>query len=242
VPRKMATPIPLILLPGLDGTGLLFEPFLAALPPTIAPIVVRYPGDRELSYAELLPFVTRAIPASGPFSLLGESFSGPLAIKVASARPAGLLGVILCATFVNSPWPILNPLIPIVARTLPFRLYFPYKMLKALIGRYSTAEYQAQLLAMRGSLRPSVMASRVRMVFRVDVREELRACGVPILYLQGSKDILVRPWNLRAIERLNSHVKVARIRSSHMILQRHPRKAVEAISSFVATLGATSFE
>jgi len=228
--------ISLILLPGLDGTGLLFEPLLAALPPTIKPIVVRYPGDRELSYAELIPFVMEALPDSGPFVLLGESFSGPLAVMVASARPRGLVGLILCATFVTSPWPILRPLIPIVARTLPFQLYFPYKRLKALLGSYCTPAHHALLLQMRGLLRPSVMASRVRMVFRANVQKELKECGVPILYLHASKDILVPPWNLRAIKRIDPNIEVAKISSSQMILQRHPTEAVEAIGAFFANL------
>jgi pimeloyl-ACP methyl ester carboxylesterase len=233
-------PIPLILLPGLDGTGLLFQPFLAKLPPTLEPVVIRYPGDRALSYAELVPFVMQALPTSGPYLLLGESFSGPLAIMIASMRPPGLAGLILCATFVTSPWPILNPLIPIVARTLPFQLYFPYKWFKAWLGGYSTPEHQALLRQMRGLLRPGVMASRVRMVFRVDVLEQLKACDVATLYLQATKDILVPPWNLRMIERINPRVKVATIPSSHMVLQRHPTEAVEIICNFASTLGTSS--
>jgi hypothetical protein len=35
----------IILLPRMDGTRLLFEPLLAALPDFMTPIVVRYPGN-----------------------------------------------------------------------------------------------------------------------------------------------------------------------------------------------------
>ena len=45
--------IPLVLLPGLDGTGLLFADFVANLASDIDPIVVRYPPDVPLGYAEL---------------------------------------------------------------------------------------------------------------------------------------------------------------------------------------------
>src|ERR1700749_187537 len=100
-----ARPISLILLPGLAGTGLLFQPLLAALPPNINPIVVRYPGDRDLTYEQLLPLALNAIPKTGPFLLLGESFSGPLATMIAAQPPTNLVGLILCATFVTRPWP-----------------------------------------------------------------------------------------------------------------------------------------
>src|SRR5271155_2151701 len=92
-------PVSLILLPGLDGTGLLFQPLVAALPAAIQPRIVRYPGHRHLTYHELLPLVMDALPQSGPFILLGESFGGPLATMVAAERPPGLVGLILCASF-----------------------------------------------------------------------------------------------------------------------------------------------
>ena len=47
----------LILLPGLDGTGIALRPFLAALPAEVKPIVISYPPDRPLSlgqHAELI--------------------------------------------------------------------------------------------------------------------------------------------------------------------------------------------
>ena len=40
----------LVLLPGMDGSGTLFEPFLRALPPDLPVKVLRYPGQDALSY------------------------------------------------------------------------------------------------------------------------------------------------------------------------------------------------
>src|SRR5262245_11899688 len=95
----------LLLLPGADGTGILFAPLLSALPPALQPLVVRYPPDQPLGYADLLPLVEEAVPASGDFLVLGESFSGPLALLLAARRPPGLRGVILCASFARNPLP-----------------------------------------------------------------------------------------------------------------------------------------
>jgi pimeloyl-[acyl-carrier protein] methyl ester esterase len=57
----------LVLLPGLDGTGDLFADFVSALPPTLDTKIARYPSERFLSYAELLPFVEAVIPRGRPF-------------------------------------------------------------------------------------------------------------------------------------------------------------------------------
>ena len=74
----------LLLLPGMDGTGRLFGPLLRALPPALSPVVVAYPVDQPYGYAELLPLVEAAAPAGAEFVVLGESFSGPLALLLAS--------------------------------------------------------------------------------------------------------------------------------------------------------------
>ena len=64
----------LILLPGLDGTGLVFEPLLKHLPATIEPVFVRYPGDTPMSFQEHIDFAGARLPDDKPFVLLAESF------------------------------------------------------------------------------------------------------------------------------------------------------------------------
>src|SRR5438477_10571709 len=95
--------VKLILMPGMDGTGELFAPLLRALGDSMESSVLQYPADEPLGYAELLPRVRAEIPRRAPFVLLGESFSGPLALMLAAEAPAGLRGVILCASFATSP-------------------------------------------------------------------------------------------------------------------------------------------
>lgn len=61
----------IVLLPGMDGTGALFSEFVAALPPGAETLVVSYPPDQAMGYAELEAFVSAKLPA-GTFILLGE--------------------------------------------------------------------------------------------------------------------------------------------------------------------------
>ena len=75
----------LLLLPGMDGTGDLFDAFVAALPATLDVVTVRYPAREPLGYAELQALARAAMPEKGPFVILGESFSGPIAISLAAA-------------------------------------------------------------------------------------------------------------------------------------------------------------
>jgi pimeloyl-[acyl-carrier protein] methyl ester esterase len=232
--------ITLVLLPGLDGTGLLFQPLLAALPASIKPIVMAYPGDRHLSYEELLPIVLNALPRSGWFILLGESFSGPLAVMAAASRPAGLVGLILCASFVTPPWPCVRPAISVCARALPFRLYFPFKRIKAQFGGVATSAYRNSLAEMCRIVEPDVIAARVRMVFGVDVREALRSCDVPMLYLCGTRDVVVPKRNLRIVQTIQTTIQVQAFAASHMVLQQRPVEVARAISAFASSLNSST--
>ncbi len=96
-------PLKIVLLPGLDGSGKMFQPLLPYLVPDFDPHVVAYPRAGSQSYASLLPFVRAELPQNEAFVLLAESFSGPLALQIAAERPPHLKGLILCASFLASP-------------------------------------------------------------------------------------------------------------------------------------------
>ena len=230
----------LVLLPGLDGTGVLMRPLLAALPREITPVVVTYPGDEPLGYAGLLPRAMAALPAGEPFVLLGESFGGPLALRVAAARPRGLAGVVLCATFVRSPHRGVPKWMHHAVQPAAMRLLPPFAQLKMMLGGYSTPELRALSAEALALVRPEVLAARLRDVLHVDVTGELTSCPVPVLYLRGRHDRVVPAHNLREIQRLRPSVEVAEIAAPHLLLQTQPAAAAEAIAAFVARCRAAT--
>src|ERR1700761_2625283 len=102
----MSTPT-LVLLPGLDGTGDFFRPLVETLDGSIPTRIVRYPVDGCYDYDTCRELVRRELPVNGSYVVLGESFSGPLAIELAAESPPGLAGVILSSSFVANPRPLL---------------------------------------------------------------------------------------------------------------------------------------
>lgn len=224
--------VSLVLLPGLDGTGILFGPLLQTLPSWIKPIVVRYPPDRFLTYSELLPLVVDALPRDGPFILLGESFSGPLAVMVATRRPAGLAGVILCASFVSNPRPIIGAFCRLLPLSFLFQMFPMVQRVKSRIGGYSSSELSRMLAEVHAEMRPEVMAARLRMVFRVDVREELSKSTVPLMYLSGGLDFVVPRRNLRIVRELVPAATSFTVAAPHMVLQSEPARAADVILEF----------
>jgi pimeloyl-ACP methyl ester carboxylesterase len=104
-----------VLLPGLDGTGDLFAPVVDALGPNVPTQIVRYPLSHASDYATCEAIARAALPIDRPYVLLGESFSGPIAVSIAATAPRGLRGLILCSTFVCNPHPYLRPLRPLLS-------------------------------------------------------------------------------------------------------------------------------
>ena len=228
----------LVLLPGLDGTGELFRPLLAELPGWIHPVVVSYPRERQLGYAELLPLAARSLPTDAPFVILGESFSGPLAVMLAAGKPAGLKGVILCASFVKKPFRTLPAWLGVLCIGPVFRLWPALLRLRSLPIRGELRGLLPLALAAIRSVRPEVVAARVRALMKVDVRAQLQAMPVPLLYLQALRDPLIRKHNAEEITRIRPDARLARIDTRHFLLQLEPKLAAAEIASFLETLPA----
>src|SRR5690349_8341153 len=90
-----------LLCPSLDGTG---ELFAGVTTPELELTIVEYPRDRPVPRAALIEAILAAVPSEGPVILVGESFSGPLALEAATRVPR-LAGVVLLASFATCPRP-----------------------------------------------------------------------------------------------------------------------------------------
>jgi pimeloyl-[acyl-carrier protein] methyl ester esterase len=230
------TDFTVVLLPGLDGTGTLFRPLLAHLPPNLRSLVVTYPTDELLGYEELLPRVLDVLPTSAPFVLLGESFSGPLVLMAAARSPVGLRGVILCASFVRNPLPAGSALLRHLVRGSCFRVAPEFARSWALLGRYATPSLRRLSSEAIDAVSPQVLAHRVRTVLNVDVRRELEACRVPVLYLRGTHDRVVGRRNMDEVIACSASATVEEIAAPHFVLQAQPGAAAAAVWKFLAAL------
>lgn len=97
--------ITLVLLPGLNGTAGLFNLLLSVATNEYELMVISYPTHQVKSYEELTAYVLEQVGSiQGRFVLVGESFSGPIAILLSAKNINGLIGAILVATFASAPY------------------------------------------------------------------------------------------------------------------------------------------
>ena len=91
------------------------------------------------------------------------------------------------------------------------------------------------LTAVRGaisSVQPGVLAARLRAVLHCEVRADLSQIAVPILYLQAKQDRLVSAACLEELRRIKPHMAVAELEGPHLLFQRQPQIAAEAVVKF----------
>jgi len=218
-----------LLLPGMDGTGELFASFARHLAPLLSPRIVKYPPQRALGYVDLERGV--GLPDE-PFAIVAESFSGPVGVRLAARHPDRVRALVLVASFVRSPAPVLARLgalvAPLLGGTAP-----DFALRWSLLGNDATGSEIAEIRALLRSVPPHVLARRLREIVEVDVSAEFAALRAPILIVAGTRDRLVSPRVVAHLRALRPDMDVCFLDAPHFVLQRKPVEAASAISQWL---------
>lgn len=208
-----------LLLPGLDGTGELFAPFVQVLPAGDEARVVRFaPG--EVDYEAILERLE--LPSEGEFMVVAESFSGPLGVMVA-ARCSRVRGLVLAASFAHNP-SRLTFFAPLV-RAAP-TLKLPWWLLRRfMLGDDASNAECAALGAVLTQLPRSTIAGRLSSVRRVDVRELLASLQTRVLLLRPERDRMIPASTFDTA----GVATVTIPNAPHLVLQRAPSACLAAI-------------
>ena len=217
----------ILLLPGMDGTGALLHPLAEMLRSHRSVHVISYPASKALGYDDLTTFVIESAP-KGRFVILGESFSGPIAIEVA-AREHRVAGLILASSFARHPIPSLfAPL----AQLIDLRWMPPAIVEAALLGSAAKLDVKERLGQALATASREILRVRASEALRVDKRSRLRTVTCPLLCLYGRFDRLVRRKCLDEIISSHPNAEVRVFDAPHMLLETHVFEAAEAITLF----------
>lgn len=228
----------IVLLPGMDGTGSLFAPFISALGSDFNFVTVCYPTTAGLGYKELEEIARRSLPSEAYFIILGESFSGPIAVALASTNPKGLVGLVLCSTFIQNPRPRLKGL-RVLTDLLPVKLapVFIYNFF--LLGRAATPSLESAIRAALSQVSGTAFRARLRAVLNVDVSAQMKMVRVPVLYLRALHDRLVPLSASSCVARIRPGTQVITVDAPHFLLQVAPREAASIVKTFANQVRST---
>ena len=218
----------LILLPGMDGTGILFKPLIEKLPKSLSTTVISYPLDDKLSYQDLVFFVKEYLPENENYIIVAESYSGPIAYLLAQEQPERLKLVIFVASFLKPPIPVLLKLLSIFPLEKLLDVKIPsfitrYLMLGAKIDKETLNLFNQTLEQVSGT----VLAKRFREIARLSC--ELKSMHIRSVYIQATNDKLVSSQNVDVFKQCCNELSVFRVPGPHFILQANPEDCARII-------------
>jgi pimeloyl-ACP methyl ester carboxylesterase len=221
----------LVLMPGLDGTGLLFERFVSALPPNIRTRIIEYPTIAA-SLEEHAALVAERLPVSSVV-LLAESFSGIVALYLLRKHHVLAEKVIFVASFGSAPRRYLRmllPFFPALAWSIPLIPGAAWRFF--CMGEGATPADIAWLKGVLTPVNPRVVAHRLKLVASAKIADAPRI-DVPAYYLQAEGDRLVPRGAAEHLRRLFSHFTLMRVPGPHFLLQASPSESAQLIAGIL---------
>jgi len=222
----------MILMPGFDGTGELFDPLVAALPPNYRPAVIRYRDERKLD--DYVDTVSAALPDEGAI-LVAESFSGPVALATMARHPTKIRCAVLCATFVESPFLSLTKL----ARFVPSAMFGLNIGHRAMLRQFCVDSQCDPALMDRAlkvikSIPAATVAARLNVLAGLQVRAHCRNIRTPTLILRATGDRLISPSRYDQLIASLPGALIGAVDGPHLLLQSRPKECARLIDEFVA--------
>lgn len=187
---------PLVLVPGMDGTGGLFFRQVPLLAQRFRVVTYRLRDDAPdmATLVDDLSHVVRSAAAPGaPATIVGESFGGTLALSFTLARPALVRALVVINSFARFlpqvlldlalagvglvPWNVM----PLVRRLTAFRMH----------SRFTHRTELRRFLEVTRATTRAGYAGRLRILKRYDVRARLGEIRAPTLFVASDRDHLI---------------------------------------------------
>ena len=212
----------------MDGTGELFERFIATAPAGLRLVPLRLP---QLADYDSLERALREQLPDGDFSIVAESFSGPLAIRLAARAGQRVHALVFSNAFADRPRSALYALLP---WALAFRFPAPRWIIRRyLLGGFINHENLGAVRKAAEQVSAPLMARRLIATLRVNDLTTLRQLDLPMLYLRGTEDRLVLESSVQAMERACPWIIRHDIAAPHLLLQTVPEGAWLHIDPFI---------
>lgn len=185
-----------VYVPGIDGTGSLFyrqRPVLKAAGYRVATYRLRDEAPSMKTLVQDLDNVLVSIGASGPVTLMGESFGGALSLSYAAARPDRVERLVILNSFPFFKPQLRLKLAVVGLQAVPWKTMELVRRVTAfrLHSNHTHAAEMKRFLELTAATTKRGYINRLRILMRYDVRDRLPSLEVPVLFLAADRDHLV---------------------------------------------------
>ncbi len=217
----------LVLIPGMDGTGRLFQWILPYLEPDIS--VLPLPSSENQQYAHLASDIMSQLPREDCILLL-ESFSSGLAsILVESAQ--NVRGVIFVAGFLSAPYERVCR----IAKHIPISKIVSVPPVSWIFRKVFAGGVDDRVFSVIVDTVDAVPSFLIkeRLCSVIDLKLPDRQFEVPTLCLQGRYDFFSCEKKYHEITSVFKNTSRSLLPASHFVLQTLPKESAMRINIFV---------
>ena len=209
----------IVLLPGLDGTGDLFAPFLEEMGNDNAQ-VLPLPMTGKQDYVTLTTYVEELLP-NEPFILVAESFSGPIAARICLREIDNLKGIFFVATFLSNPNPFLLSIVKFFPLKFLAKMPFSSVALRKFLLGNKADEHLLNLFRNALEKVPSdILKARLRTL--ETVRLNISNISIPTCYIFPDNDRLISKSKVSEFKACFNTIEIKSFEGPHFILQSNP--------------------
>lgn len=213
----MTPDMPVVYLPGIDGTGrLLYRQ--ERLDAEFAVRCVSYPQDDSHTYADLVRLGVRALEETGPGVVLAESFGGAVALMVALERPDLVRRLVLVNTFARYPRRLFIDAAGLVGPWLPMKPSHPAtRALRGLFffGPGIPKEEQSAWWDRTADVPLRVYGHRMRLLRDIDLLPRLGDVQAPAVVFTSPNDWVVPAPAGRLLAKRLPRAKLVALSAGH---------------------------
>ncbi|GIX21925.1 MAG: hypothetical protein KatS3mg121_0708 [Gammaproteobacteria bacterium] len=217
------------MLPGFDGTGLLFRPLTEAFGYRCRTTSLCY--EDELTLEDHLASVSAQLPPRNVI-LLAESFSTPIALHLMARQPARFRAAILVVGFARNPFG--NWLGRWVADSFLGDNALETLLLNRCCDRDDVPPRVCELVREAQQwVSAAMVRARVHLVAGLDNPPDLSRIAAPVLYIRAKRDKLVSARLREELFEGLPQIALKAVDGPHLVLQTHPRACADAILNFL---------
>ena len=223
----------LVLMPGLDGSGALFAAIEACIADDWKRKSICYPADLPADIEAYVSYAERALEAERTVVLVAESFSAPIAIRLAHRLGRRVKALVLCASFATRPHVLVEWASRCPEALLERLARQRWAMRWFCIGRRAPKTVLSAVEAQLRQLAGRTIKRRLRMLVTPDAASTFARLDIPVLLLQPTRDRLLDPWAPKRLEKLAPAARIERLNGPHFLLQAEPQACWRRIADWL---------
>ena len=223
--------IKLLLIPGMDGTGKLFNPLIELLPKSLSTQVIclnllhsEEPKEQASEIASLI--------GKEEIVILAESYSGSIAYHLSLISDLNIKHIIFAASFLEPPSKLakLSGCLPL---SLIRRGFIPSFVLSRLFfAQRNNKKLVSLFLAALKLVDNSTLKQRLKTIS--SLASPTYEVGVPCTYVSAKSDYLVSKKSVHIFSKLCVNINVFRAKGGHFIVQSNPLYFSKLVQSVIA--------